>query len=183
MKQRNNFVKLLLLILGSGKTIPAATLLRMGMGELDPDIYEDYRRRSRYKHYINETFAKLEDKGLIGVVSKDGCKFARITPVGKQELLKYRLGEKKLEQKRWDGKWRLIIFDIKEFKRGTRDKIRRELKKLGLVHLQDSVWVTPWECEEVVSLLKTYFRLGLEVLHVVAEKIENDRWLRREFDL
>ena len=97
--------------------------------------------------------------------------------------MKYKLKEKMLEKRKWDGRWHLIIFDIKEKKRNIRDKIRTDILTLGFERLQDSVWVYPYECEDVVALLKGTCKLGREALYIVAEKIENDQWLKEKFNV
>ena len=137
------------------------------------------------KHYINQTLQKLFEKGLIEFkLNSQGVKCARLTKKGRVKLERYRLAELKIERpKHWDGKYRLVIFDIKEWKRGTRGRVRRWLEHLGFVRLQNSVWVFPYECEEVVALLKSHFRIGQEVLYLRVESIENDYWLKKEFAL
>ena len=77
----------------------------------------------------------------------------------------------------------MIIFDIKEWKRKTRDDLRQWLEHLGFVRLQNSVWVHPYPCREIIVLLKSNFKIGKEVLYITADEIENDGWLRREFNL
>ncbi|MEK7143319.1 MAG: CRISPR-associated endonuclease Cas2 [Patescibacteria group bacterium] len=139
------------------------------------------RKRSLY--YLTSVLGRMESKGFIVFRGKDGKRFVRITEKGKRELDRYRLRQKSLEKKRWDRKWRIVIFDIKEYKRGTRAKIRAELKNFGFVILQQSVWVYPHECEEIIGLLKADYFIGKEVLYIIAEKIENDAWLRKEFRL
>ena len=88
-----------------------------------------------------------------------------------------------MQPPRWDGKWRLVVFDIREYKRAVRDKVRNELSAFGFRRLQQSVWVYPYDCEEMVVLLKADHRIGREVLYITAGKIENDLWLRSEFGL
>jgi len=55
--------------------------------------------------------------------------------------------------------------------------------QIGFVRLQNSVWVYPYDCEDLVKLLKADFRIGREVLYVIADSIENDMWMRKEFSL
>ena len=57
------------------------------------------------------------------------------------------------------------------------------MRAAGFLRLQDSVWVYPYDCEDFVALLKADLRLGREMLYIIAEKIENDGWLRQEFNL
>lgn len=56
-------------------------------------------------------------------------------------LLKHR-------QKPWDGNWRLVVYDIKESEKQMRERLRTELKRLGFVFIQKSVWLTPFSVEE-----------------------------------
>ncbi|MEA3485079.1 MAG: CRISPR-associated endonuclease Cas2 [Candidatus Aerophobetes bacterium] len=50
---------------------------------------------------------------------------------------------RKLSRKKWDGVWRMVIFDIKEEKRYRRDRLRKKLLELGLGKWQRSVYITP----------------------------------------
>ncbi len=45
--------------------------------------------------------------------------------------------------RRWDGWWRVLVYDIAEAERGFRNGLRRLLCRLRLGYLQDSVWVSP----------------------------------------
>ncbi len=142
--------------------------------------YDVYKKR----YYIKTAVGKLKERGLIKFEARDGKNFIRLTEKGKQELLRYQLQEVVIQKpNRWDKKWRVIIFDIKEYKRRVRDELRRELINLGFVKLQNSVWVYPYECEDVIIMLKSYFNIGKDVLYMTVEKIENDKWLKKEFVL
>ena len=85
--------------------------------------------------------------------------------------------------RRWDGKWRIIIFDIPEKKKYKREQIRNMLTALGCTHLQDSVWVYPYDLEDIVTVLKTDLRIGRGLLYIIADTIENDASLRAHFGL
>lgn len=45
--------------------------------------------------------------------------------------------------RRWDGKWRLVIFDVPQSKASARARLRRSLADRGFGYLQNSVWITP----------------------------------------
>lgn len=142
------------------------------------------RRKNDYRYYVKIVLGRLFKRKLVKFERKGDKTFVRLTEKGKIELLKYQLGDLSInKQKKWDGKWRIIIFDIKEFKRNLRDTLRKELVNLGFMRLQNSVWVCPYECEEITILLKSSLRLGKEVLYMTVENIENDRWLKKEFNL
>ncbi|KKU67532.1 MAG: hypothetical protein UX89_C0014G0002 [Parcubacteria group bacterium GW2011_GWA2_47_16] len=108
----------------------------------------------------------------------------RLTPKGETKLRQLKLREYKIKKpKRWDNKWRVLTFDIREERRATRDKIRRTLTVIGFIRLQDSVWVYPYDCENLTTLLKADFKIGKDVLYIIADSIENDSWLRKQFSL
>ena len=43
----------------------------------------------------------------------------------------------------WDGKWRIIVFDLPEKKRGLRNDLRKQLRSARFGGLQRSVWISP----------------------------------------
>ena len=107
-----------------------------------------------------------------------------LTERGKEEWRLFETKKKLLQRpKRWDKKWRLLVFDISEKRKNVRDMIRKTLVSFGFYRLQDSVWVYPFECEDVLELLRTKFRVRYEALYVRADRVANDGELRREFKL
>ena len=76
-----------------------------------------------------------------------------------------------------------LFFDIPERRRGTREKIRATLITLGFIRLQDSVWVYPYDCEDLILILKADFKIGKDVLYIIADQIEYDAPLRTYFNL
>lgn len=85
--------------------------------------------------------------------------------------------------KKWDTKWRIIIFDIKEERKSTREKLRSTLIQIGFKKLQNSVWVFPYDCEDLITMLKADFKIGKDVLYIIAEHIEYDKPLRDFFGI
>ena len=85
--------------------------------------------------------------------------------------------------RRWDGRWRLLIFDIPEQQKPMREKIRRTLIHIGFVRLQDSVWIYPYDCEDFINLLKTDLKIGKAVLYAIVDELEDDAHLKKQFGL
>lgn len=46
-------------------------------------------------------------------------------------------------KEKWDGKWRVISYEIPEIKREIRDRLRREMQGWGLGPWHRSFWLTP----------------------------------------
>lgn len=134
----------------------------------------------RQGEFIKSSRTRLVRQGLL--MYQGGL--LRLTPAGERKLRRMELedyGSRK--QKRWDQKWRVLIFDIPEKRRGLRETVRRTLASIGFERLQDSVWVYPYDCEDLVTLLKADFHIGKDLLYLIVDSIENDRHLREEFGL
>ncbi len=54
----------------------------------------------------------------------------------------------------WDGKWRMVVFDLPEDKRSLRNELRRELRAARFGGLQGSVWINPDPVNVVGEQLK-----------------------------
>ena len=51
-------------------------------------------------------------------------------------------------ERHWDGRWRLVVFDLPVRKSGLRTRLRRYFERHGYGHLQQSVWITPDPLDE-----------------------------------
>jgi phenylacetic acid degradation operon negative regulatory protein len=47
------------------------------------------------------------------------------------------------DYKEWDGKWRLVAYNIPESSRVLRDKLRTKLRSMGFANLGAAVWISP----------------------------------------
>jgi len=87
--------------------------------------------------------------------------------------------------KKWDGKWRAIVFDIPEATRRERNFLRKELKQVGFKELQKSIWIYPYDIKkEMLALLKlwkTDFTGDIRFFEI--NKIEEDKDLKKHFKL
>lgn len=55
--------------------------------------------------------------------------------------------------RRWDGRWRLVLFDVPESLSATRNRIRHNLQSSGYGYLQKSVWITPHPVDKERAML------------------------------
>lgn len=133
---------------------------------------------------IKQAIVRLDKKGwIIARETGEGWRIS-LSKKGRIELLAYELGQKKIQKpRRWDRKWRLLMFDIPEKRKFIREKVRKFLSSVGFYRLQDSVWVFPYECQEIFDLLRTKFDVRSEALYLRAEFLNNDRWLQKHFEL
>ena len=155
----------------------------LGVTLLAPNVVGVLKRQGffsppRQKETIASARERLIREGLI----ENTGALLRITPKGERELRLLDSGAYQLKKpKRWDGRWRVLIFDIPEHRRSLRNKLRQTLAMVGFVRLQDSVWLYPYDCEDFVALLKTDFRIGKDMLYLIVDALENDRTYRAHF--
>lgn len=107
----------------------------------------------------------------------------RLTARGRRELERLQLREGVRKPRRWDGRWRVLVFDIPERRKGLRQKIRFELISIGFERLQNSVWVFPYDVEDFITLLKAEYKIGDAMRYMIVETIERDDELRTKFKL
>lgn len=161
----------------------AESLVDLTTGMLTGSIYKMYKlvdRRAQEKKYRSILAARnrLIEHGLI---ARRG-KFVELTVKGAKKLREWQKIDYAIPRPtKWDGKWRVLIFDIPERQRELRDKIRNTLRTIGFKRLQHSVWVYPFDCEDFITLLKADFKIGKNLLYLVAEGVEYDRHLRDHF--
>jgi DNA-binding transcriptional regulator PaaX len=136
--------------------------------------------RAREREFIVASRDRLIRRGYLVYEGR----FLRLTPKGEQELRALSLKEiGQAKPRRWDGKWRMLIFDIPERRKSLRDKVRRTLEAIGFIRLQDSVWLYPYDCEDLMMLLKADFKVGKDLLYLIVEELEYDIAYRRHFGL
>lgn len=165
----------------------------MSMAVLAPNAIQSLsvfgygKKRYSRKDYqaVRSTAYRLQKDGIVAAEDYDGDVVLSLTKEGEHKLAQYRARALKEEfvPERWDGKWRIVIFDILENRRARRDWLRRELRNAGFVRLQNSVWAAPYPCEELISLLKVDGGLGASTLFVIADHVENSHLLKKRFGL
>ena len=142
------------------------------------------KRTMNPKYLFGSAFEKLLIKGMVVIEHTEHGKFVRLTTLGQRELTRMVARSPDTRaHKRWDKRWRMVIYDIKEERKVIRMRLQEYLATFGFYKLQQSVWVYPYDSEALLLLLKADFKIGQEVLYIVVEKIENDQRLKDHFGL
>lgn len=144
-----------------------------------------HKKGARFNYQAKTVLGRLADRGLIRFEAERGRRYARLTEAGEQALALASLREAGGVQKpkRWDGRWRVVLFDIPERRRIVRNRLRAFMGEYGFVRLQDSAWIYPYDCEDLIALAKAHLRIGADVLYMIVEKLERDGGLREHFGL
>jgi hypothetical protein len=127
-----------------------------------------YLKRQNYiKIYESDETFKIEltDKGLIRAfqITFDGLKI----PVAEK----------------WDGFWRIVIFDIPNRHKWAREGFREKLREMGFYLLQESVFIIPFPCEKQIQFLVSMFNLSSYVRLIKAQDFNPDSDVKQYFNL
>jgi len=180
--KKKNIQKIILNSIATAGILSVALLAPNVLSVLRPFVLD--KKSKNFKYNTNRSLSRLLLLGLVIFIEKDGKKYLRLTEKGKLKLMTLEKDNFKFcKPQKWDKKWRIVIFDIPQRRRLQRDKLRFTLKQIGFVKLQHSVWVYPYDCEELITLLKLDFKVGREILYIIAEKIENDKIFKKYFKL
>ena len=145
------------------------------------DLKEEWAKieKERIKRDIRELY---RSKLISAKPNPDGTLTLVLTDKGKQKLLKYDFEKMRIPRQRWDGKWRIVIFDIPEKQREARDSLRDKLKNLGFHELQRSVFVYPLDCGNEMEFIIEFFNIRKFVRYGTLDSIDNELHLKRIFE-
>jgi|SRR3989344_2923395 len=143
-----------------------------------------YEPHEEYEHQkVKRAIESLLRYGLVSVKPGKSAieKEIRMTLAGK-ELAEY-LFHSLPKPKKWDGKWRIIAFDVPEPYNTARRALSLKLRELGCYHYQNSVFVYPYDCREDINFIKNYFGFDSAIKYIVAEKLDDEKTLEEFFKL
>ena len=147
-------------------------------------IYREMKLRLRNLHLssFHRAIRRLRKAGLV-TGSKESL---RITAIGQKAVVAKGLGFSPLAvptPREWDGRWRIVAFDVPERAKFRREVLRRVLADLGFVRVQHSVWAHPADCRKTVADVVAKIGADREVAFVVADSIDGGPNLLRRFKL
>jgi len=174
--------KELLNLLKFGALLSVAVVAPNALQILQP-LFQDERKRYEYYPFsVSKSVTRLWRKGFVGVKeSKDGYE-VKLTDKGKEEILKFDLNNLEIRTpKNWDGKWRMVFFDISNKRKKARDFLCRKLKSMNFYMMQKSVFVYPFPCDKEIKFVREVIGVPHEVKLGILEKIENEEELKRIF--
>jgi hypothetical protein len=124
----------------------------------------------------------LNEKKLIKKIVKDNQKFYEITEKGKKLIAWEKIDEvTKRRSGQWDGYLRIVMFDIPENKKYTREVVRKKLKKIGFIQEQKSVFIYPFECKEEIDALSYFCSSKNYMKYLVVQIIEGQKEVIKKF--
>lgn len=148
------------------------------------DLYSMMARPSLWgkdypsKQTFFSTLYRLKETGYLTEIEKEGRKKYIATLKGKTKIFAYLKKDKK-----WDKKWRIVVFDIPEIKKETREFFRGRLYDLGFRKMQDSVWISPYNIADKVEELIEFCNTKKYAHYLLVEELDNRDVLMNLFNL
>ena len=144
----------------------------------EPLYYKGIKVKGYSRGQAYTGFKNLEKRGII---KRSGSKY-KFTKIGKNWLERSQVKYFRLQNKKWDGNWRVVIFDIPQEFRRKRNILRRRLRLWGFHMLQKSVFALPYSCEEELEYLCSQLKVSDYVDVIVAKHIgSKEEELRKYF--
>jgi len=149
--------------------------------EYKPGYVKRFQTKKNTLQSCYNTLSNLKRRGLIKIFKVGERKYLELTKKGALEAL-FIKGQLQKAQK-WDGKWRMIVFDIPEDTRDKRDKLRFLLKANGYKLIQRSVFLNPYPLnrEAIKYLNDTGLHKYIRIFRI--DDTDNDADLKRKFGL
>ena len=132
------------------------------------------RKDINYLYYVKIISKVKNDNGSVDII---------LTEKGEFRALNIKLRNIRNKNLPWDGKWRMVAFDMPEKLKGGRDSLRHKLKEIGFCELQKSVFICPYDCIGEISLLVNFFNLKEYVRLGVLEFIDNEDYFKKFFKI
>lgn len=151
-------------------------------------IFREAERWLEEKGYerkeIRKVIARWQSRQVIATRRGKGGMLLVLTRKGKENVARHLLTTLKIKrQRKWDGMWRLVAFDIPEKSANARQSFRRALSRLGLVQVQRSLWASPFPCEREVIFLSAVFRVKPHVTVFETQAMREGKALKQKFNL
>ncbi|EKE15996.1 MAG: repressor in ring oxydation complex/phenylacetic acid degradation pathway related protein (PaaX) [uncultured bacterium] len=184
--------KFLLAVLAMGPMLVVATTV--------PGIFsaaKNFEKYSKSKETADKKYTKgqmvsalnnFKQRKLIKIIQEKNGKFqVKLTNKGQKRIKDFYLQNLKINKpKTWDGKWRILIFDIPSRPKTydqARNALRNKIKKLRFKQLQKSAWIFPYECEDEILFIAELYNVQKYIEIITAEKILREKELKKVFKL
>lgn len=116
------------------------------------NLFESYEGWA-YRNGLLIQLGRLEERKWVTRKSRDRSdRVYRLSAQGRVHALGGRDPEARWGRA-WDGRWRLVIFDIPRERNAERAWLRRHLRSRNFGYLQNSVWITPDSVEAEQRIL------------------------------
>ncbi|MFY9492898.1 MAG: CRISPR-associated endonuclease Cas2 [Minisyncoccia bacterium] len=103
---------------------------------------------------------------------------------GKRKALSYNMDTMTVKKpSTWDGRWRMVMFDIPDKRKKEREVLRSLLKQLGFVQYQESAFIIPYKCKNEIDYVVEFYNLRPHVRLLEVNSFDDDLAFKKHFGL
>jgi phenylacetic acid degradation operon negative regulatory protein len=139
------------------------------------------KRRRVSPYDVQRTVAALQRRNLLERTAAATPTY-RLTAAGGLEA-RLRQFSGALRRRHWDGRWRLVLFDVPADRKNERETLRRTLRDVGFLEVQKSVYLYPYDVFGALDDYRRLYRLRRHVLFATVDVLEGDQRYRHAFGL
>ena len=161
--------------------IVIAVLTMPGLGIVIHEFQKSSEEEQRKRLYQSIQYLKRRGHVAIKYLSDRRLK---ITLTKKGKTIVNQLAIEELQIKKpaiWDKKWRMVIFDVPNWKNKNRLAFTDNLKHIGFRMMQKSVWAYPYTCYDEIMILRKFYDIEKYVIYLDVGMVEDDYVWRRCF--
>ena len=180
-KQTSAIVDGILKIGVAAGTLTAAVLMPNLLQVLDKPV-------AKYLHSLEEREREREIDRLITYALREHLITDRyqhgieLTKKGKKRLEKTNFDKLAIPKpEKWDGLWRLVLFDVPKSHDQGRRPFTAKIRQLGFQPLQQSVWLYPFPCKDEVALVARTYKVEQFVTYIETNHIDHEEKLKIRF--
>jgi len=145
----------------------------------------DKRTWQRERKKLLSALERLKNRRLVRLEERRGETYLVITQKGKGAFKKFEIESVAiLESEKWDGKWRIVLFDIPEKYKRARNALRDKLRVLNFYPLQKSAFIYPYECRDEIDFIVQFFGVEKHVQYLECDDLgAREGNIRHHFEL
>src|SRR3989344_98487 len=117
---------------------------------------------------------KIQDGHYQARLTADGCRHVQSINIRNLKIAK---------SDKWDKKWRMVFFDIPEKMNKKRNLFRENIKAIGFLEVQRSVFCYPYACGTEIIKIATFSGLSDYIHYAVVEELSDAGHYRKKFGL
>lgn len=138
-------------------------------------FHQKLRENGIARDRASDQLEYLERVGYIERVKDKKSYSVKLTLKGKIKLLE------NSDEKKIDGRWRMISFDIPEELRNNRNRFRSAIKRIGFRRVQQSLWACPFVRADQIEKLIKYYKVDDYVAYLIIDKTDIEKHLQKIF--
>lgn len=162
-----------------GVVVAVIALPGLGMVVRDLQKFKDKKDRQR----LYQSVQYLRRRGYVKLeYLEDGKIKISLTKQGTTVVKKLNIEQMQIPKPaQWDKKWRIVIFDVPNWKSKNRLAFTDNMKRIGFVMVQKSVWVYPFACHDEIMILRKYYDIEKHVTYLETAMVEDEHLLRERY--